>query len=506
MGRGRRFSDAEPKLNVKKVVAVIITILVIAMFVILIKKFATPEQKISTEKKPINTYYTIYDNEKWGVINSQGEIVISPMYDEMIIIPNNEKAVFVVTYNVNYGNGEYLSKAINDKNEQLFSNYDKVEVIQNYDKQNNIWYENACLRVEKDGKYGLIDLSGKVLLSCEYEQIEPIISENNSLITVKDGKKGLVSTTGSIIIDNEYTDIKALTSKYEDGYIVKNEDGKVGVIGTNKKVLLPIEYEDIKNVYSDNTYVAKSDSVWQIINIQTGEKVKFSYDDAIQINNGYIVVVENDKYGIITSKGEEAVSPEYDSLDYIFSNSYIASKDGKYGVIDITGAIKLNFTYNYLTYIKEADILEGENDTVNTDLLDRNFEVKLSGIVSQINTDVGYLRLRISSEYKYFNFKFEEKKSQDILTTNTLFLSKKNGKYGFVDKNGIVVIDYIYDDATEQNEAGYVAVKKDGKWGCIDSKGKTIVEPKYELKNNPIIDFIGNWHLAEDLNANYYIK
>ena len=28
------------------------------------------------------------------------------------------------------------------------------------------------------------------------------------------------------------------------------------------------------------------------------------------------------------------------------------------------------------------------------------------------------------------------------------------GKYGFVDKNGKVVVDYIYDDATEQNEYG----------------------------------------------------
>lgn len=506
MGRGRRYNNDEPKLNIKKVVAVIITILVIIMFVILIRKFATTDTKNSTEKKTANTYYTMYDNDKWGIINSQGETVISPMYDEMVIVPNYEKAVFVVTYNVNYENETYSSKAVNDKNEQLFTNYDKVEVIENYDKQNNLWYEKSCLKVQKDGKYGLIDLSGKTLLSCEYDSIEPIIGESNSLITIKDNKKGLVSTTGSIIVDNLYSDIEALTSKYEDGYIVKDENGKVGVIGTNKKILLPIEYEDIKHVYSDNTYVAKLNGKWQIVNAQSNESTEFNYDDATQINNGYIVVRKNNKYGIITTKGEETVSQEYDSLSYIFLNSYIASKDGKFGVIDVTGATKLNFTYNNLTYIKEADILEGENDTANTDLLDRNFEVKLSGIVSQINTEIGYLRLRISTEYKYFNFKFEEKKSKDVLTTNTLFLDKKNGKYGFVDKNGIVVIDYIYDDATEQNETGYVAVKKDGKWGAIDSKGKTIVEPKYDLNDNPVINFIGAWHLAQDLNANYYVK
>ncbi len=36
-----------------------------------------------------------------------------------------------------------------------------------------------------------------------------------------------------------------------------------------------------------------------------------------------------------------------------------------------------------------------------------------------------------------------------MLTTNTIFLDKKDGKYGFVNKNGIVVVDYIYDDARE---------------------------------------------------------
>ena len=85
-------------------------------------------------------------------------------------------------------------------------------------------------------------------------------------------------------------------------------------------------------------------------------------------------------------------------------------------------------------------------------------------------------------------------------------MSKNNGKYGFIDKKGNVVVDYIYDDATEQNAYGYAAVKKDGLWGAIDSNGKVIIEPKYKLDNNLVIDFIGKWHLGEDLNMNYYCE
>ena len=85
--------------------------------------------------------------------------------------------------------------------------------------------------------------------------------------------------------------------------------------------------------------------------------------------------------------------------------------------------------------------------------------------------------------------------------------NKQEIHYSCQNKTGnVVVINYIYDDATEQNDSGYVAVKKDGKWGAINSKGETVVEPKYTLENNPIVDFIGTWHLAEDINAGYYTK
>ena len=56
----------------------------------------------------------------------------------------------------------------------------------------------------------------------------------------------------------------------------------------------------------------------------------------------------------------------------------------------------------------------------------------------------------------------------------------------------------------EQNEYGYASVKKNGMWGCVNQKGKVVITPAYQLENNSIIEFIGKWHLGEDLNLNYY--
>ena len=505
MSKGRRYNK-DSKLNVKKVAAVLIALVVIVMFVIMLVKLVKSNDNRAVKTTPIG-YYAIYENGKWGVINGEGKTVIEPTYEEMIAIPDVTKDVFIVTYNVNYEDETYQSKAINSKNQTLFTNYSKVEVISNYNKQNSLFYYDNCLKVEKDGKYGLIDFSGKQLIDCLYDEITPVPYLKNSLITEKDGKKGLISSMGAVLINNEYSDITGLTEAYEDGYIVKNTEEKYGVIGTNKKIVVPVQYESISSAHSGDFYIVKEEGKLKIFNAAEGATIDINASKVKSIDGENIIIENQDKYGLITATGEQKLDAEYQDLSYAFSNYYIAKLNDKYGLIDTEGNTKLEFKYDRLIYRKDADFLEGSNnESTTSDLMDRSLEVKLSGIISSINLTDGYMKIRVNDEYKYYNFKFEEKKNAELLTNNTLFLDKKDGKYGFINKDGIVIVNYIYDDATEQNKYGFSAVKKDGKWGAIDSEGNVVVKPSLELTNNPIIDFIGSWHLAEDTNSNYYTK
>lgn len=504
MSRGKRY-DTEPKLNIKKVIAVIIAILVIIMFVVGIKELLSDKKNTKEKTFPIG-YYTIYENGKWGVIDTNQNTIIEPTYENMIVIPNNTKPIFICTINSNYETNTFETKVLDNKNKELYSNYDKVEAIYNKDKSNNLWYENNILKVQKDGKYGLINLEGKELLECSYEEIKPIEGTKNALITVKEGKQGIVNNLGNIIINNEYTQITSLTNKCEDGFIVKAENGKYGVINYDTKVALENKYDEIKNIYGNNSYVVKEEGKWKIVD-KENSYLENEFEDIKEINLNNVIAKKNGKYGIVLMTTKEVkVDYTYDDLQFIFTDTYIAKKDNKYGIITINNEEKLPFNYSNIKYIEEADFITAQKEDSQSELIDRTFYVKAQGIVSEINTEKNYIRLRTSENYKYYNFKLEEKESTEILSTNTLFLSKKDGKYGYINNKGIVIVDYIYDDATEQNKYGYVSVKKDGKWGALDQTGKVIVEPKYTLENNLVIDFIGSYHLAEDINANYYTK
>ena len=502
--KGKRY-DSERKLNIKKVIAVIIAILVMAMFVIGIKEILR-DRPITNQKSFAIAYYTIYENGKWGVINTKGEVIIEPTYDEMIIIPNCEEKVFICTQKVDYDSKTYETKVIDDKEKELFTNYDKVEVLYNHDENNNLWYEKGVLKVQKDGKYGLINLTGRELLECTNDDIQVLVGTKTVFITTQNSKKGLVDNLGKQIIENKYDEITSLTTEYENGFIVKNDEGKYGIINYDGTTALEEKYDEIKNIYGNNMFVVKQNDSWKIVNTDEEVFLDGKFDDVKSIDGKNIIIVKEQKMGVIDINEQEKIEPIYEKLEYAFSNNYIAKKDNKYGIISLENEEKLPFTYNYIKYVKEGNFIQAETENLQSELIDSQFNVKAQGIINEVNNNKNYIKIRVGEEYKYYNFKLEEKQNTEILLANTIFLSKKDGKYGYVNNNGIVVVDYIYDDATEQNKYGYVSVKKDGKWGALDQKGKVIVEPTYTLNNTFLIDFISNWHLASDVNANYYTK
>ena len=184
MSRGKRYE--EPKLNIKKVFAVIIAIIVFIMFIFIIKGIlgtAKKQEKISSKD-----YFASYKDNKWGVIDQEGNTIIDPSYQEMIIIPNSKNDIFLCTYDIDYDNGTYKTKALNSKNEEIFKDYEQIEAIENKDKNNNLWYENNVLKVKKNGKFGIIDTSGKELLPCQYDEISALEGVKNAIKISKNGK------------------------------------------------------------------------------------------------------------------------------------------------------------------------------------------------------------------------------------------------------------------------------------------------------------------------------
>ena len=147
MSRGRRYNN-EPKLNIKKVIGVIVAIIVIIMFIIAVKDLLKSDS--SSNNLVSTSYFLINENNKWGVIDNNAQIIIEPTYEESIIIPNSKQDIFICTHNVNYDEIKYETKVYDSKGKEIFTEYDEVQALENYDENNNLWYEENILVVKKE--------------------------------------------------------------------------------------------------------------------------------------------------------------------------------------------------------------------------------------------------------------------------------------------------------------------------------------------------------------------
>ena len=503
MSRGRRFDD-EPKLNIKKVIATIIALIVIVMVIIsVVALFRNQEQPVVEEAVE---YFSYHVDDKWGVINSKGEVVIDATYDEMIVIPDSTKDIFIYNYDVNYENETYNTRVINSKGEELFTNYTKVEALDNYTTTEDVWYDKDSLRFERDGKYGLIDFSGNEILAPEYDDIYTLKGIERSIILEKDGKYGLYNDVSKdIILEVQYSEIEALGESYDDGYIVRNNENKYGLIGPDKSTILDFEYDNITGIYDDSKYLVENEEKTFVVD-NTGTTILELEDDEeiSDINEDEFVIIVDNQFGIINSQKEELIEPSFDFLEHAYGDYYIAGNDEKYGVVDIEGNEVIELKYENVTYRRDAAIFECENEDYTTDIYDNTCEFKVTGTISEVNMENSYIRIRVDDEYKYYNLLFEEKTNVELLTNNTLFLVKQDGKYGYVNKEGEQVVDCIYDDALEQNRFGFCAVQQDGLWGVLKSDGTVILEPSVDLSESIHIDFIGTYHLDTNTELNSY--
>ena len=263
MSRGKRY-QSEPKLNIKKVIATILAIIVIIMFIISLKNLlVAPKEK--EEISTITTYYSAYKDGKWGVIDNNGNIIIDLNYDEMVVVPDKTIDLFIVSYDVDYNTGKYSTKVLNKDGKEKLTEFENVQAIENYNKD-EIWYESDVLKYQKDGKWGLIDFSGKQIIPNEYDKIYAIPGIQKSIIIEKDGVMGLVSNAlGEIIINPDYAEITSLTDEYDNGYLVKNKESYYGVITPDKKTILEFKYDKISPVTGNDMYVVTENGKSKLI-------------------------------------------------------------------------------------------------------------------------------------------------------------------------------------------------------------------------------------------------
>lgn len=557
----------------KKVIicAIIISIIILVIAGTIVYKHAKGKSSdYELEKIDVWTYLPIVENEKMGVIDNKGNVVIEPNYNN-IQIPNPTKDVFICS-------NENETKIVNANGEEKFKNFEEVSAIQLKELATEIPYEKSVLKYKENGKYGIINFDGKKITKAIYNNISNLPYKEGELLVEKDGKYGVISILGKNILPiqykeikvdeyyeaenayrysgyivgndtdkgtmykyinyktnietkSEYQDIKRIVD-YEDKdkfYLIYEKDNKYGVI-EDENTIINNEYDNIEYDNLNQLFIVKKDGKYGIVKLNGETLISCLYDE-IDIEGIYIYALKNEeqtifntsgekiedqkyksvynventnykitindenKYGVLDENNNSIISNNYFYIGYLGNNYFVVSgQNGKNGIIDNKGDVILDTKYDTIEKIEDTNLIDAVEINTNTITLFNN-EMKELNKMSNANIFVekNYIRIYSNKEQKYFNSNGEEKSNKEILSQNKIFSDVKDGKWGFVDSNGNVIVDYIYDEVTEQNSYGFAGIKKDGKWGSINEDGQVIIEPTYTLNNNEV-DFVGEYY------------
>ena len=122
-------------------------------------------EKVTKEK-----YFVLMQENKAGIIDEKGEVLIKPVYYE-IHIPNPSKPIFVCYYDYNEENAKCKTKVINEKGTELFAKYSDIETITLNGIESTMPYEKSILKFKQNNYYGLINLEGSIVAKAEYDEI-----------------------------------------------------------------------------------------------------------------------------------------------------------------------------------------------------------------------------------------------------------------------------------------------------------------------------------------------
>ncbi|MBQ6991652.1 MAG: WG repeat-containing protein [Clostridia bacterium] len=359
---------------------------------------------------------------------------------------------------------------INSKEYKYYDTYDTIEYIgEDGTLGVTIYKENKTV-------FELVNKYGETI--CSFGEMEYKNHINNTLILInKENLYKIIDTKGNIIFEEiSISNPQIISDNEQDKFISFKKDETVKIINLQtKEIISNYEYEDV------------------------------GYHETA---DGLIKVIKDGKYGFIDEKGNIIINLEYDNLaNYFLEDMIVAKKDGKCGCIDKNENTVINFEYDRIGNFSEGLISAkkgnkiGFLDKQGNIVIDFQYEYDIDNeehFKNEFNffTDMPEFREDVALVYKdNWNFFIDKsgKKAIDFETefkisdqkfNNDFLIGQKNEKYGIFNKNGKLVVDFIYDEIQNYETIELLTAKLNDKWGCIDKNGNVIINFEFDQPLN----------------------
>ena len=391
---------------------------------------------------------------KWGYVNKKKEFLIAPIYDDAERF-HDRRAMVALGNKFGF---------INKKGKVLIPlMYDGVR------RDNR--FVNGYIAVKKGELYGIIDSNNRMVIPPVYDYVE---------VYIQDGKTVFGDSAGGGII-NKKGEIERTPGKYfgrQDFYggvaIIGSGPVDCGAMDANNKIIIPKIYFWITHLSKSILMAERNDSFFYFNHsgqrILTGltREIKYPFYKGVSVYN-----YADGKDGLIDTNGKSIIARTFNLIGPINEGfgifvdiSMDDAKEGRdlnesVGLVTTTGKIILlpEIKKNVLP---DAHCWFSEGASMVLDYEKGVFFIDTTGH-------------RLNDQYYSNAGDFCEGRA-----------AVTNGKVGYIDKSGKLVIPMKYDNPTLSSYFmdGLALVYLNGDWGYIDKEGNEYFEGVDE-KNHP---------------------
>jgi hypothetical protein len=324
--------------------------------------------------------------------------------------------------------------------------------------ENATYFSEGLAAVKINHKWGFIDKTGKIVIEPQFNfwqaQFNSAFSDGLVAVNFNNGKDesfkqdgnnvsnvkwGFADKKGRLVIPPKFVGDYFQPPRFTEGLapvifssMFPGSQSFVGIGAkfgyidkTGEYVIKPI-YDKAIN-FQEGLAAVTVDGKEGFINTKGEVVIPLIYKLALSFENGYAIVVMNDKYSFIDKSGNNPFNKQFDSLSEFSDGLARFEEGGKYGFIDINGNVVIK------PFITPGSVIDwiGGNE----------FSEGLCAV----------------------KFGYDPNKKDEF----------DNGKYGYINKTGKVVINPIFNSANGfKNGRAVVAI--DGKSFLIDKSGNRI--------------------------------
>lgn len=421
-GKQKKLFVAQTSLRNKWVIVLGILILCVSLFIVIISKPSiadvsidrvTPDLKNAVQKyDELNGFHeglaAVCKDGKWGFIDKLGKEIISCKYDE---VNHFQFGVCVVESNEKSG---------------IIDKYGKSIIPIKYDWIDGFSFSNDSLsRASLNGRQGILNVEGKVVIPFEYEEIFDF--KEGLVLARKDDKYGCIDKSNNVIIPFEYQSAGA-GNEFSEGLIALQKDGKFGYLDKKGNVVIGFDEK-----YTGYPFLSGYSTI-----------SKGGFRDVVE--NGKISIIREPYMTALINRLGQQVTEFYEGDYKGFYKGYCVVESGitrRQGLIDSHGNLILPVKYQLIAVIKDG----------------------LVHIIDEMGK-AGFVNLRTGQ----FTIPCEYDSQSGLAFYEGLCCVKNSEKWGFINMDNQLVIQYIYDWASDFNE-GFAIVKRYGKYGYVDRYG-----------------------------------